>query len=226
MVMPSRNIAFRNDIDDAYYHVYGRGNARMPIFLDDEDHVVFLSFLKRYLGKDIHRDNLGRLTPNYRDSLELLAFCLMKNHFHLLIHQIQQGNLSKFMQGLIGSYGRYFNRKYKRTGSLLESRYKASIILDDEYLLHASRYIHLNPDDYENYSWSSLRYYLGDRHADWVKPDFILDIYQQYEGTYKDFVDEYKSKRDEINEEKGRYLEEYDEPTVNYYTNPELLKRP
>jgi hypothetical protein len=96
--------------------------------------------------------------------------------------------------------------------------------LDDAYLLHASRYIHLNPNDYDNYSWSSLPYFLGKRHAKWVKPQFILDIYKRYEGTYKDFVDEYKTKRDEILEEKSRYLEEYDEPYANYYTNPELLK--
>jgi putative transposase len=222
--MPSRNIAYRNDINDAYYHVYGRGNARMPIFIDDEDNIVFLNLLKRYLSSDEHHDKQGRLTPNYNGKIELLAFCLMGNHFHLLIHQIEQGSLTRFMQGLVGSYGRYFNRKYKRSGSLLESRYKASIILDDEYLLHVTRYIHLNPDDYESYSWSSLPYFVGQRHAEWVKPEFILSIYKRFEGTYKDFVNEYKSKRDEINEEKSRYLEEYNEQPINYYTDPELLK--
>jgi REP element-mobilizing transposase RayT len=225
--MPSRNIAYRTDVDDAYYHVYGRGHARMPIFLDEEDNAVLLSLLKRYLGKSEHHDKRGRLAPNYHDKLELMAFCLMGNHFHLLIHQIQQGSLTKFMQGLVGSYGRYFNRKYKRTGSLLESRYKASIVLDDDYLLHVSRYIHLNPDDYENYKWSSLGYYLGKLHADWIKPSFIIDIYRRHSGVYEDFIDEYKSRRDEINEEKSRYFEEYDEPpSADHYSSPELSQNP
>jgi REP element-mobilizing transposase RayT len=222
--MPSRNIAYRTDFDGAWYHVYGRGNARMPIFIDDEDNIVFLNLLKRYLSGEEHRDKLGRLTPNYCGKIELAAFCLMGNHFHLLIHQIEQGNLSKFMQGLVGSYGRYFNRKYQRSGSLLESRYKASLITSDDYLLHASRYIHLNPDDYENWSWSSLPYYIGKRHAQWLKPDFILGVHAQYGGDYKSFVDEYKTNRTEIDENKTQYLDDYDEPSANYYTDPDLLK--
>jgi putative transposase len=148
----------------------------------------------------------------------------MPNHFHLLFHQVEAKTIPKMMQGLVGSYGRYFNIKYKRSGPLLESRYKSSIILNDNYLLHASRYIHLNPDDYENWQWSSLPYYTKGWKAEWLQPEFVIELCRQHQGNYKNFVDEYKAKRDDINEERSKYLEEYDEPSVNYYTNPELRR--
>ncbi|GHU07606.1 hypothetical protein FACS189431_2440 [Alphaproteobacteria bacterium] len=221
--MPSRNTQYREDIDDGYYHVYGRGAARQEIYLDGQDYSVFLNLLKRYLSKEPYIDKQGRKHTSFYGQVELLAFCIMPNHFHLLLHQVEAKTIAKMMQGLVGSYGRYFNIKYKRSGPLLESRYKSSIILSDEYLLHASRYIHLNPDDYENWPWSSLPYYTKGWSAEWVQPQFILDMHSRFSGSYKDFVDEYKTKRDEINEVKYKYLEEYDEPSANYYSHPELL---
>jgi putative transposase len=132
----------------------------------------------------------------------------MPNHFHLLLHQVEAKSISKMMQGLIGSYGRCFNVKYKRSGSLLESRYKSSTVLSDDYLIHVSRYIHLNPDDYENWQWSSLPYYTKGWRAEWVQPDFVIELCQQYQGNYKDFIDEYKTKRDEINKIKHLYIDD------------------
>ena len=219
--MPSRNTVYRQDAEDCYYHVYGRGMLRADIFIDDQDYTVFLNLLKRYLGTKEDRDNKGRLRKNYHEQLELLAFCLMPNHFHLLFHQTEKGAIAKVMQGITLCYGKYFNHKYQRFGSLLESRYKSSLILEDNYLMHASRYIHLNPDDYENWKWSSLPYYTKGWTADWVKPDFIKEVVEaNHFSSYKQFVDEYKTNRDQIKEMESMYLEEYDEVPRNYYNNP------
>jgi putative transposase len=221
VIMPSRNSVYRQDAADCYYHVYGRGMRREEIFMDEQDYKVFINLLKRYFGAKPDRDNQGRLRKNYHNELELLAFCLMPNHFHLLFHQIEKGAIAKAMQGIILCYGKYFNHKHKKYGSLLESRYKSSLILDDNYLIHASRYIHLNPDDYENWSWSSLPYYTRNWSADWIKPSFIESVVRaNHYLSYKKFVDEYKTNRDKIKRMKSKYLEEYDEPSRNYYTNP------
>ena len=165
--MPSRNTVYRDDAEDQYYHVYGRGMYREKIFLDEQDYRVFLNLLKRYFGEEISLDKQGRQQANYHGKAELLAFCLMPNHFHFLIHQIEKGVISKIMQGVALCYGKYFNHKYKRFGALLESRYKSSAISHDNYLLQASRYIHLNHDDYENWPWSSLPYYTKGWRASW-----------------------------------------------------------
>jgi putative transposase len=200
--MPSRN-TIRNDIDDGYYHVYGRGLSRMKIFRDDEDNRVFLNMLKRYLGKKIERDIQNRPYPNYHGRAELMAFCLMSNHFHLLIWQKDAGTISELMKSLIGSYSHFFNRKYHRSGALLESRFKASLILDDDYLLHLSRYIHLNPQDYRRWPWSSLPYYIDNWQADWLIPRRVLDLIN---SSYREFVEDYKDLHDTLEELKTNYV--------------------
>lgn len=219
--MPSRNSVYRNDAENCYYHVYGRGMFRKEIFLDDQDYAVFINLLKRYLGTEESRDKSGRIRKNYNGKLKLLAFCLMPNHFHLMFHQIEKGAISKVMQGITLCHGKYFNHKHQRFGALLESRYKSSLILEDNYLMHTSRYIHLNPSDYEGWQWSSLPYYTKGWKADWIETDFIKDVVKENNySSYKSFVDEYKTKSDVIKKMKHQFLEEYDEPSRNYYTNP------
>ena len=89
----------------------------------------------------------------------------------------------------------YFNKKYNRVGPLFQQRYRAVLIGDDSYLLHISRYIHLNPNNYMNYEWSSLPYYLGNKHASWVKPGQVLEL---FDDNYISFVRDYESTKDEI----------------------------
>jgi len=121
--------ALRIQYPDAYYHVSCRGNDRREIFRDAEDRKEFFSLLSRSI--DIFE-------------VELLAFALMPNHFHLLVCT-PKGNLSEFMRHFNISYTGSFNRKYKRSGHLYQGRYKAFLIDADNYLLEVSRYIHLNP---------------------------------------------------------------------------------
>lgn len=90
---------------------------------------------------------------------------------------------------------RYFNEKYKRVGPLFQDRYKASHIFNESYLVHISRYIHLNPPDWRHWSFSSLPYYLGDAYADWVLPQRSKELVNNYLEFVQDYED-YKATLD------------------------------
>lgn len=187
--MPSRNVV-KIDIPDSFYHVYARGASRKEIFLDDEDNTVFLNLLRRYLDVEPTKDSLGREYRNFYNSTELLAFCLMPNHFHLLFYQHEEKAISNLMRGVMTSYSGYFNKKYERSGQLTESRYKSSRISSDEYLMHISRYIHLNPKKWRTWRWSSLVDYLRAPRGSWVRPRRILELFT--DGKYEEFVEDYE----------------------------------
>ncbi len=91
--MPSRNI-IRQDVPEAYYHVYARGASKQTVFLDLSDYMYFLRLLERYLSAKPAISKTGLAYPNYHEQIQLLAYCLMDNHFHLLIYQAEKGGLS------------------------------------------------------------------------------------------------------------------------------------
>lgn len=128
-----------------------RGIRRQAIYLEEGDFQVFLSIMKNGLEK------YGCI---------LHAYCLMTNHFHLLL-ETSENDVAKYMKYLASSYAIYFNRKYAYQGHLFEGRYKACLVADDAYFLQTSRYIHLNPSkagivEYpEDYRWSSYRTMTG-----------------------------------------------------------------
>lgn len=187
--MPSRN-RVKIYIPESYYHIYNRGINKRRIFLDKEDYTVFLNLFKRYLDVKITKDYQGREYDNLHDQIELLAFCLQPNHFHLLIYQKDENAMTGLLRRVGTSYSRYFNKKYKRFGPLFQERFKASVIGQDEYLQHISRYIHLNPENYQWWEFSSLPYYLGRRKVGWVRPKRIVSLFRA--GEYKKFVSDYK----------------------------------
>ncbi len=137
-------IAFEN----AFYHVFNRGIAYQKIFIDDSDYIKFLKRLE-----DLNNVN------GYDHSI--YSYVLMPNHFHLLI-QTKKTPLAKVMSSLLTSYSMYFNRKYKRIGTLFQNRFKSKLCDKDSYFLGASRYIHLNPveaglaEKVDDYLWSSF----------------------------------------------------------------------
>ena len=192
--MSSRNV-LKVDVPDSYYHVYARGASRKPIFRSNDDYSYFLGLFVRYLSRDEVRDKNGVPYTKLHDGIELLAFCLMQNHFHLLIYQKNEHAMQRLMRGIMTSYSRYFNKKYDQSGSLFESRYKASRISTDEYLMHVSRYIHLNPDKWKSYPYSSIKYYDGEEKPDWISPERILELFSS-RHTYMEFVADYKDIRD------------------------------
>jgi hypothetical protein len=100
------------------------------------------------------------------------------------------------MRSLLTSYSMYFNKRYRRQGPVFQSTYLASRIDSDEYLYHISRYIHLNPSNWETTQDSSINYYRGDRRADWIKPSPILELFPSFE-SYIEFLQDYDPAKDE-----------------------------
>jgi putative transposase len=135
-----------------FYHVYNRGTEKRNIFSSRADHDRFLTLL--YLCNQtavVHLQIQGRTLKELSDKREgeplvaIVAYCLMPNHFHLLVHELQEGGLSKFMQKVMTGYTMYFNKKNDRNGSLFQGKFKATHVTDDRYLRYLVSYIHLNP---------------------------------------------------------------------------------
>lgn len=199
--MPSRHV-LKIDIAHSYYHVYARGHGRKKLFRDEEDFTVFINLFARYLSHSPARDRNGAPYPHLAGKVSLLCYCLMPNHFHLLLYQDVEGSMSGLMRGIMTSYSRYFNKKYNLSGALFESRYKASRISSDSYLMHISRYIHLNPRDWLAYPHSSIHaYFMGA--PEWLEPTRVIDLF----GTlpvYADFLNDnagYKASLEGIKDE-------------------------
>lgn len=213
--MPRKN-SIKIYVEGGYYHIYNRGVEKRTIFENEQDYKVFLSYLKYSLSEPPKRDDviktftlqgspfkgLPRIPKNFQYKIELLAFCLMPNHFHLLIKQNDKDSLKSFMMSLITRYSMYFNKKYDRVGSLFQGIYRAVLVTDEQYLLHLSRYIHLNPSGSSVdiiSAYSSYSEYLGLRKTSWLRPDFILNQFNNRVGiefkkinSYKNFVEKYK----------------------------------
>jgi len=204
--MPSRN-TYRIDRPDSYYHIYARGASKQSIYLDEYDYRYFEKLFARYLSKDQKFNKEGVSYPNFYNKAELLSFCLMENHFHLLVFQKQKGSITQLMRSLMTSYSRYFNLKHKRTGSLFESRYKSSIITTDSYLEHISRYIHLNPRYWKRYKHSSLRFYGTESRPEWIMPNKIINLFQPKESYYK-FLLDYEDHKRMLDEIKGELADQ------------------
>lgn len=209
--MPARNV-LKTYVEDSYYHIYNRGVEKRIIFSDDQDYNVFLGYLKEYLSPPVDPyqfrqeltfkgesfKGIPRQPNNYSKEIDLLAYCLMPNHFHLLIKQNSSRSIENFMRSLLTRYSGYFNKRNKRVGSLFQGPYKAVLVDSDEYLLHLSSYIHLNPkeftDDLLN-AHSSYPEYLKKRKTSWIKPDLVLSFFSQStnvhlrgNNTYQHFV--------------------------------------
>lgn len=205
--MPAKNTV-KQFIENGYYHIYNRGVEKRNIFLDKQDYAVFLNYLKKYLDPILGSDPLWR-RKSLTQETELLVFCLMPNHFHLLVKQKTINGMTKLMRAICTNYVMYFNTKYERVGGLFQGKYKAVLILDDIYLLHLSRYIHLNPyigsDPLSNYPYSSYNHYLGKRNSAWIKPGEILAFFKTAQKmslrdclSYQSFVEDYKNDPEEV----------------------------
>ena len=153
----------RIEYEGAFYHVTSRGNERKRIFSAKTDYYQFKSYLKEAQKK-------------YRYHLHSYVF--MPNHYHLII-ETPEGNLSKVMQYINGSYTNFFNRRTHRSGHLFQGRYKAILVDVDSYLLQLSRYIHLNAvraglvDQPQNYPHSSYNSFISKKGEEIVTRDLI-----------------------------------------------------
>ena len=191
------------------YHIFNRGVNKQAIFFDKSDYTRFLKAAIHYKSKST---KFGYELENERVSIvddtgssgelalqpkvpkvEVLAYCLMPNHFHFLIKQLEDEGITGFMRRLMNSYAHYINVKRKRVGPLFAGRFKNVLIETDEQFLHVSRYIHLNPlvsglvDSLEGYPWSSYACYVNGADDKLCSPDGVVKMFESA-TEYKKFV--------------------------------------
>ena len=192
----TRFIPFANNY---YYHIYNRGVEKRLTFLDSRDFTRFLRMLNyyQYSGpkpsfSKITNDQLKKLQAKEK-IIEIICYCLMPNHFHLLIKQLKDSGISNFIRLISNGYTRYFNIRRTRVGPLFQGAYKAVLIETDEQLVHTSRYIHLNPyvsllvKDLKTYQWSSYPDFIGIRNGKLVNKNEILSFFKD-PTEYEKFV--------------------------------------
>lgn len=200
MSNPNSNAAYikrKVYLPDTYYHIYSRGINKDVIFKNDDDKKVFIALLKRYLSPEPPLDKSNRPYKSYYGQIELLTYALMPNHFHLLIHQAAADDIVHFMRSLMTSYAMYFNRVHKHFGPVFQSRYLAKKINDDQQLMVVSRYIHLNPSNWDSSTDTSLDFYSGNRNADWITPNKVLRYFPTRDA-YLEFLRTYDPTQDEL----------------------------
>lgn len=149
----SMSIRKFNFVNGEYYHIYNRGNSKQKIFNDEEDYLRFIALL--YVSNTNQKFDFYNLSRNKNSNVYELeienpyvsigSYCLMPNHFHLLITEKIEGGITRFMQKLSTAYVMYFNKKYNRSGSLFEGKFKSQYIDKDRYFKYLFSYIHLNP---------------------------------------------------------------------------------
>src|SRR3989344_4384707 len=111
-----------NFTNQEYYHIYNRGVDKREIFLEDSDYIRFLQYIKQIANKDINKSKAGF---NLLGSVELICYCLNPNHYHLILKQLRENGIAKFMHFLATAYAMFFNTKYQRNGSLFQGPFKA-----------------------------------------------------------------------------------------------------
>lgn len=185
--MPSKNTVRFYDAP-AFYHVYNRGANKQPIFADDKDREKFLALLTRHLDPSLLlTDSNGKVYEKY--PVDLVSYCLMDSHFHLLLFQKDDPSaITHLLKSVSTAYTMYFNRRHRHQGTIFQGVFKASHITDESYLLHITRYIHMNPYDYMNYRWSSLAFYLDTPAPSWVKPE-VVNVMSP--AQYRNFLESY-----------------------------------
>ncbi len=210
--MSERTIIF--DIDN-FYHIYNRGNSKQIIFNSKEDETRFTELL--YLCnthlhiniRDLRRENENIYeTELDQPIVNIVAYCLMPNHFHILLSPITEDGIQFFMQKVSTAYVMYYNKKYERTGSLFEGRLKTTHAHSDDYLLYLFSYIHLNPIKIIDPSWRDkgikdikkslnfLQNYKSSSYLDWEGK-----VRKENKILYKDAFSQYLNSEKELSKE-------------------------
>ena len=174
-----------------YYHLYNRGVEKRDLFINDLDRARFVHSLVIFNTRKLHSSSASKLSCllPYKDPLiEIVSFCLMNNHYHVLAKQCVDGGTSKFFSRLGDGYTKYFNIKYNRSGRLFENTFKSTHIKTNGQLLVTANYIHRNPlklpeiqgvfNQLEKYTWSSLPNYINDLNNPHIHTDVILDQFR------------------------------------------------
>lgn len=204
-----------------FYHLLNRGVDKRHIFLDDKDRLRFVHNLFEFNDTTLANRNMRRFSskmldigcPTFEGSkkksrkllVKIHAFCLMPNHYHILVSPLVEDGIPKFMKKLNMGYAKYFNEKYERTGALFQGKYKSVPIVSDAHFLYIPYYIHFNPLDMKMYEWREqkiknikkaelyLEKYQWSSHLDYIgiknfpsvtQREVLLDFFKE-EGGYK-----------------------------------------
>lgn len=214
--MPYRTTPLSND---SYYHIYNRGVEKRIIFTCERDYQRFLQILYYYQftgPKPAFSKHLQFKIKDFYNNpkiVEIICYCLMPNHFHLLVKQLQDNGISEFMGKVLNSYTKYFNTKYKRVGPLFQGTFKTVLVENEYQLIHISRYIHLNPyvselvKSLEWYPHSSYHHYIGLASDKLCAGDDVLGYFKD-KNDYKEFVEGHADYAKELEVMKHMFLEE------------------
>jgi putative transposase len=165
--IPMKKPAF---VSNEFYHIYNRGVEKRSLFLNNEDRFRFIHDLYEFNDEESAENIYYRqkalqsyevqphkILYEWKPLVEILAFCLMPNHFHLLLKQHTEHGIVRFMQKLGTGYTMYFNQSHERVGALFQGRFKAVHIDTDRHLFYLPHYIHANPLELSFPSWENRR---------------------------------------------------------------------
>ncbi|MGH2905823.1 MAG: transposase [Solirubrobacterales bacterium] len=163
---------------NATYHLTAHGVDELPIFGKYSEKRTFINLFERYLSHAPSSDAKGRRSRKLHHAVNLIAFCVMDNHLHLIVHQRTADGCEQLMHSLMTSYAKWFNNENNRRGPILRERYAATPILTHEHAKQAIAYVHLNePTQGLNYEHTGHDYLIGARRADWIDVDAGLRIF-------------------------------------------------
>ena len=212
-----------------YYHIFNRAVNKQIIFHNSSDYTRFL-FLILYFQSAVKISHMSRAVKDFAKDyksgqsgqssalatvkkrvLELTAFCIMPNHFHLIVKELEEGGVAAYMQRVLTAYSKYYNTKYEKSGHVFQGPYGAIHVEDNRQLLHLSAYIHRNPreifkwrDIYEEYEWSSYQDFVtANRWGDLLLPQIITEHFKSRK-EYGEFLSTSTTKL--LEEEIPQYL--------------------
>jgi len=195
---------------DHVYHVFNRGYEKREIFTELREYKRAIATLNYYqfeqpplkfsklleVQAQQREEILSSLGSRDKRIIDIISYCLMPNHFHLLLKLNAEHGIADFLSKFTNSYTKYFNTRHERTSNLFQGVFKAVPVESDEQLLHLSRYIHLNPvvssivSKPEDYPWSSYKDYIEGTSTTLVKPAVILDQFKS-KGQYISFTEDH-----------------------------------
>ncbi|MCL5407454.1 MAG: transposase [Patescibacteria group bacterium] len=221
---------YRKDllVNDHYYHIFSRSIAQYIVFNNTEEYSRMIEILKlycyldfchkysRFINFEEARKNaiIEDLEKNSPVFIEIIAYCIMPTHLHLVLKQITNHGISNYIAKVLNSYSRYFNLNHKRMGPLWAGRFKSVLVLNDEQLLHLTRYIHLNPTSagvvksLQDWQFSSYLEYI-DSEEKKEKICSYNDLFDFSPKEYKKFVSERKSYQRKLSHIKNLLIDNY-----------------
>lgn len=197
-------------VKDQVYHLFNRSINREPVFTHKRNCSRVLTSMSFYRfektpvrlsyflswGQNKRNKLIDKLISGNKRKVDIIAYCLMPNHYHFLLKQLNKDGINRFLSLFQNSYTRYFNTKHRRVGPIFQGIFKAVRVETDEQLMHLSRYIHLNPysshivnsvRELKIYPWSSLREYI-DKTNGLCQKELLFSLFNNNPKRYQKFV--------------------------------------